>query len=221
MFNQTIRKINLSVVLFRLGGWTPFWKQIRRLIYYSDFYVALERDTSQPREPIPCQEDYSTMLATEDDFRQILKLVNQESRLSAIELIGRISTYEFGFHRCYIDKNRQTGAIYSFRWLILPQDDAFQNNHKLKSIQPVMRENEGLLENGYTFEKYRGKRISTASVDRLCVLAQQQGITKVRAYIKVENQSSFASLHRAGFKEFEEIKETKFFFFLKRNYKSI
>jgi RimJ/RimL family protein N-acetyltransferase len=221
MFKQTIRKIKLSVVLFRLGGWKPFWEQIRRLIYYSDCYVALERDTSQPQEPVSCQVDYTTTLATEDDFRQILNLVKQESRLSAIELISRINTYEFGFHRCYIDKNRQTGAIYSFRWLILPEDDAFQKNHKLKSIQPVMRENEGLLENGYTFEKYRGKRISTASADRICVLAQKQGITKVRAYIKVENQSSFASLHRVGFKNFEEIKETKFLFFLKRNYKPI
>lgn len=221
MFKQTIRKIYLAVTLFRLGGWSPFWVEFRRLFYYSDLFVALERDTTQPREPVPCLEDYTTTLATEDDFRQILNLVNQESRPSAIELIRRISTYEFGFHRCYIDKNKQTGAIYSFRWLILPEDDAFQNNPKLKSIQPVMRKNEALLENGYTFEKYRGKRISTASVDRVCVLAQQQGITKVRAYIKAENQSSFASLHRAGFKEFEEIKETKFLFFLKRNYKTI
>src|SRR4030067_497402 len=90
------------------------------------------------------------------------------------------------------------------------------HNNLIQSQYPPgmskLEEDEVLLENIFTFPRYRGKGIMTSVTIFLADLARKQGFRRVMAYVDIENKASLKGFLRAGFYSYREEKEKRRFF---------
>ena len=102
-----------------------------------------------------------------------------------------------------------------FRW----SDDEGVVSQGFRSRLPKLKADEVLLENAFTFEKYRGKGIMPSVQVRLAELAKSNGFKRMLAYIHQDNLETLPKVfERIGFQKFEEISELKLLFLTKRSH---
>ena len=86
--------------------------------------------------------------------------------------------------------------------------------HGFKGRFRELKAGDALVENIYTFEKYRGKKIMSSVLVRIANSLKQNGFKRMLAYIRQNNIDSLQKTYeRIGFQKFEEILERKLFFF--------
>ena len=76
---------------------------------------------------------------------------------------------------------------------------------------PELKKDEVLLENCYTFEKYRGKGIMPALVCELQKKAAGK-FQRMLTYVRQDNSASLRVFEKLEYKKFEEASELKLFF---------
>ena len=126
------------------------------------------------------------------------------------EILRRISFHGRGFESCYM-ATTDTGEVCHMAWLL-----SASHNGLIASQYPPgtskLKEDEALLENIFTFPRYRGKGVMTAVTAELANLAREQGFRRLVAYVDVENKTSLRAFHRAGFHPCgEETEQWRFF----------
>ena len=87
-----------------------------------------------------------------------------------------------------------------------------------RSRLPRLKADEILVENAFTFEKYRGNRIMPSVMVELSEVARKNGFKRMIVYVPQDNIASLKGCERSGFKKFEEIPELKLLFFTKRKH---
>jgi GNAT superfamily N-acetyltransferase len=148
--------------------------------------------------------------ASREAFKKISARLNEESGQDVFEILRRVSFYERGFDACYF-ASTNSGEVCHMAWLL----SASHNNLIQSQYPPGMsklEEDEVLLENIFTFPRYRGKGIMTSVTIFLADLARKQGFRRVMAYVDIENKASLKGFLRAGFYSYREEKEKRRFF---------
>ena len=218
VLKEALRKVRYAVLLARVGGPKVFFRQLKRQVYSRATFIGLEKNLNTKCAPVPCQVEYSLQLASEKDMEEVVQKAKTESKDSAHELVQRSWFYEFGFHDCYIARTIDTGELCFMQCLISKKYDNLLNQG-FKYWFPKLKEDEAILENAYTFEKYRGKRIMPSVMVKLSELASSKGYKRVITYVEQDNIASLKGCQRAGFKQFEKIPELKLFFITKRGHR--
>lgn len=217
MLKRAYRQLRYAIRLARAGGLKVLFQQLWRQIYSKATFIGLERSLDTNGIQVPCQLEYSFYPATEKDMEEVLEKAATESRASAHELIQRKWFYESGFRNCYVARTSDTGELCHMQWIVSPKDEPVMRQGFKKRL-PRLKEEEVLLENMYTFEKYRGNRITPSAITRLAELARNNGYKRMITYVRQDNTASLKGCQRAGFKKFEEIPELKLLFFTKRKH---
>jgi len=219
MLNGTLGRFNYGITLLRTGGIKTFFKHLRSVFYYSEVLLGLEMRFDKDKiDDLPAALPFYMKLASKDDIEEILRKAQEESPESVYELIHRKLFYESGFARWYVGKVVGTDDICYMQWLVRPHDEITKSK-TFKGRYTELKENEFLLENAYTFEKYRGKGIGAAAMLKLTRIAsdeERQNTGRMITYVNKDNRSSLRMCEKIGFKVFEERQDRQIFLILRR-----
>jgi ribosomal protein S18 acetylase RimI-like enzyme len=218
MLKRAFRTLRYAALQLKLGGPKPFFLQLKRQIYSKSIFLGLEKDLDTNGQRVSSKLPYSLQRGSEKDMEDLLARAKSESKGSVHELIARKWFYECGFHDCYVARTADTREICFVGWLLSTKDDNLVNQG-FKSRLPKLEKDELLLENCYTFEKYRGKNIMPSVLVKLWQQAKSQGFKRVITYVRKDNRSSLRVFEKLGLNKFEEIPELKLFFFTKRKHR--
>ena len=215
---QAFRKIRYAILELRYGGLRTFFRQLRRQVYSRATFLGLEKALDGKNTPIPCGIRYSLRPASGKDMEEVLQRARTESKESVHELIQRKWFYESGFRNCYVGRTDNGDELCYIQWLVSSEDREAMN-HGFKGRLPRLKEDEVLVENVFTFQKYRRKGVMSSAVVELAEIAREKGFKRMLAYVREDNIASLKAFEKAGFKKFEEIPEVKFLFFTKRKHR--
>ncbi len=219
MFNSIFKNISYIALLIRVGGLKIFFKHLKNVFYYSNVLIGFEKIINTGEvEGLPSKIPFYLQRASPEDIREILRKIPQESGESAYELIQRIRFFESGFQGCCVGKITGTDDICYMQWLILPQDP-ITNSSNFKIAFPQLKENEFILENAYTFEKYRGNGFLPASFAKMVKLTDIAGMPvpkRAITYVSKDNLVTLKIAQKIGYTKFEERLDRKILFFNRR-----
>jgi hypothetical protein len=196
--------------MLRIAGLRIFLEQLRKHVYSRATYIGLERDLSVPDSPVQCAIKYTLCLATAEDMDEILQKAKTESKESARELLRRRRFYERGFHNCYVARTADSGELCYMEWVITAKDNDLIG-HNLSPL-PIMKPDEFMVENSFTFEKYRKCHVQTAVRHDLTEMMKKQGFKRGIGYVDQNKTAYVKSLLIDGRRPFEEVNELRLFF---------
>jgi len=212
MVGRVIAKARFATLLLRIAGPTILLVQLKRQIYSRGVFLGLEKDLRTDGYHVTSGVDYRLGVASPEDIQEVFENAKRESRESAIELIQRIWFYDAGFHNCYVARTADSNELCYMQWMLSCADsDLIVSSFDGKF--PRLGDDEVLLENAYTFEKFRGKRVMPAVELELADIARQKGFKRMITYVREDNIASLKGCERAGFKVFERVLEGKLLFF--------
>ena len=215
MLDSAFRKVRYGILLIKNGGLWLFWHHLKRQIYSRTTFWVLERNLQTDNGHIPCGVQYSLHPASREDMEEALQISKSESRKAAYDLIQRKWFYESGFHDCYVARTADTNDLCHIQWLVSSADEQVVSRG-FRGRFPRLREDEVLVENVFTFEKYRGKGIMPSAIDALSRMARGKGFKRMLTCVSEDNTYSLRGFERAGFRKFDEIRETRFLFSIRR-----
>ena len=216
MLQRALKTVRYAAQLWKLGGPRVFFPRLTRQIYSRDTLYGLEKTLSANGRRIESRLPYILNKASEKDIDELLSLVKTESRQAAHELLERKWFYENGFHDCYLARTADTGEPCGIAWLVSAEDDVVARG--FGSRLPALKNGEVLLENCYTFEKYRGQGIMPSLVHELQEMALTRGFKRLFTYVRRDNAASIRVFEKLDFRQFEEVPELKLLFQTKRKH---
>ncbi|OGO20818.1 MAG: hypothetical protein A2144_03455 [Chloroflexi bacterium RBG_16_50_9] len=217
MLTRVLRKLFYAARLFKVGGPRVFWHQLKRQIYSRDTLFGLEKTWNADGAQVSSRLQYVLSKASEEDMAEVLSRAKTESKQAAHELVERKWFYDCGFHDCYVARTVDTGEPCCLAWLVSAEDNDVVTQG-FGSRLPALKKDELLLENCYTFEKYRGKNLMPAVVLDLWKMAGGHGFRRLITYVRQDNTASLKVFEKLAFREFEKIPELKFLFFTGRKH---
>jgi GNAT superfamily N-acetyltransferase len=206
-----------AALLLKIGGLKAFFTQLRRQIYSKDILFGLEKDLDANIAQVSSRLPHSLRQASETEMEELITKAKAESKESVHELIERKWFYECGFCDCYAARTTDTGDLCFVAWLVSAKNGHLVNRG-FKSRLPRLGEDELLLENCYTFEKYRGNGIMPSVLVELRELARSKGCKRLIAYVRQDNAASMRVFEKLAFRQFDKVPELKLFFFTRRKH---
>lgn len=122
------------------------------------------------------------------------------------ELLARILFYECGFKNCYALK--VNGTIACLQWLVYPSENEIIER-RFKRRFATLKPKQVMVENSFTFPRYRGLGLMNVICTELLQIAQAQGYVGAICYVIKENINALNQLTQTGFKIRRIIKEYK------------
>lgn len=207
---HVLKKIYYALILVRKGGFGIFLRQFWWRLFSKTRYIWLSKDLESSVSSDSSEVQYSLQPATPVAFMKILNSLDEQRSQDVFEILRRISFYDRGFDACYLALT-DAGEICHIAWLLTANhNDLIRNNYP--PGMRLLKENEALLENVFTFHRYRGKGIMTSVIFDLMKIARNNGLHRVLAYVDIENMISQKGFHRAGFRPYDEEKEIRRYF---------
>ncbi len=220
MLKTVLRKSRYVLRVLKIIGPGMFLRQLKGRIYSRTAFIGLEKDLNAESVPVQCRIEYTLHPGTEEDMEEVLQKTKSESKESARELLRRKSFYESGFRNFYVARTGDTNEICHIKWMITADDNDVIRNSSGNTL-PLLKAGEVIVENTFTFEKYRRTRIGAAVRRDLAEMARKKGFKRMIGYVERDNPASLRSFIIDGYHQFEEIDELRFLFLIKRKYMKV
>jgi len=206
-----LRESYYAFLLLKIGGALVFFRQLKRLIYSRATEIALQENLNGNCVEVPSRIEYLLRPGTKQDADELIQKVKTESKESTHRLLYRKWCYDCGLRNFYVARTMDTDDLCYIVWMISAEDNDVLER-ELKGWFPKLKEGHCLLDNAYTFERYRGNGIMASVTAQLCEIAKSKGFRRVLAYVLKDNIPSLKSCEQAGFKAFKEVPEMKLAF---------
>ena len=205
------------MLLLKVGGPIPFLHQLRRQIWSRANFLGMEKTLNAESVQVPCAIEYRLRPASKEDLEEMVRLARLEGKEAVRELVQRKWFYDCGFHDCYVARTVKDNELCYVQWLVSRVDnkaidDGFGNR------LPRLQEDEILVENAFTFSKYRGNRLYPSALLQLAEVARKRGFRRMLVYVREDNIASLKGCERAGFRVFEKVPEVKLLLLTKRSH---
>jgi len=209
-----LKKLHYAFLLVRKGGTGVLLRQLFSRVSSTSTYVWLAKDLGPSSSPGAARTSLALQPASAEAFQGILARLGEEKGKDVFEILRRVSFYERGFDACYLALT-DSGDVCHIGWLL-----SARHNDLIRSEYPPgtdsLKADESLVENIFTFPRYRGKGIMLSVLQQMEDLAGKQGCRRVVAYVDTTNTASLAGFNRAGYKPYGEEKEYRRFFRIRR-----
>ena len=152
-----------------------------------------------------------------DDFQHPNALIDLKIRLAKAsdhlyfsEENTNFGLVEKDIRSCYVATDTDDKPCFR-NWLLEPsQNDKIMGF--FHSFFPILKEDEALLEGGFTVNSYRGEHIMAAAISRISERGMDIGARYVLAFVDIKNSYSLKGCKRAGFNPYS-IRQEKWFLF--------
>ena len=204
---------NFSLILQNLGGSTLFQLLLSRIFsknYYYDVKLTLKNMKQYTLSREPAGE---ISILNAQDLKLLKNSLKSLSPVDRKELLARILFYEQGFQNCYVLKI--DGNIVYLQWILYPSENDIINKY-FKNIFRPLHDKEVMIENAFTYPKFRGLGYFPYVTLYLLNMAKKQGYTSAITYIKHDKIMILNELYKMGFKITQLIRERKFLGFIYR-----
>jgi GNAT superfamily N-acetyltransferase len=205
-----LRKLYYALLLLKNGGFRAAMDYIRTGLFSVTTYLWLVKDLTSAESLSQSQMRYKLQPASPANFGELVHHLKDEKGQALLELLRRLSFYRRGFDTCYVAM-AESGEICYMQWLISPR-----HNELLRTNFPfrmrLLKEDESMLENAFTFPRFRGKGIMGSVMLELAGIARNQGFKRLVTQVEKNNEASLKGCYRVGFRAFTEQQEVKFLF---------
>ncbi len=174
------------------AGLRVFLNQTWHQVYGNTTFLVTTKRLADPmaESPFRCVVSRATRQDVDDLFREM----QRESRAARYQLLARRWYHERGFGDCYITRTADTGEVCNVRWIVTPAhiramgwEDRFP-----------LEDDEVMLENVYTLERFRRQGVQIASVTQSRAIALEMGFRRTRGYADESNVPQLWSLRKQG-----------------------
>jgi hypothetical protein len=159
-------------------------------------------------EEMKIRREISIRKINDQDLKKIIQMVKVLDPDSKMEILSRILFYNYGFENCYIGITKEDEIAY-IQWLIYPYENTNIENH-FKNIFYPLRENQVMIENVFTFPKFRGLNLMPTISIRLLNIAKESGCKSAVMYVRKDRITALNENMKLGFKITKMITEYKF-----------
>jgi hypothetical protein len=189
-------RVGTIVSLLRRGRVDDLGRTLRMRWHSTHEAYGMRRDLAEPFETPPAKIPVTVRQVTDADVAAILgsRAGSEHERIELIERQGLLAQRR---ERCFVAVDA-SGAPTFVQWLFLPEDNAFVQSH-FKGVFLPLAPGEALLENAYTFERYRGLAIMAHAMSRICEEARALGCRWGVTHVGCKNVPSLKGCARAGF----------------------
>ena len=214
------RRTPLDKALFILStlGLRYTLRVVLRNLLYVDHYYLLTLNLRSLELRLP--RTFETTLAeiSEEDLAEITEVLPSLDPGSRKELLIRLAFYDAGFKNCYVART-PSGELAHLQWLIYPdENDIIRSQFKNRFY--ALKAKQVMVENAFTFPKYRGLGLVQSITYELLQKARAKGARAALCYIIKTNTESINQFMSLGFKITELLREVKFLLVTKRALKN-
>lgn len=182
---------------------------VRDTLFSVNHYYMLGRSLNTPIEyPFFRKPDLSFLKVddvTIDLMKEQVKSLPPDDRR---EMLGRLHFHTCGFSNCYVMKAGEEIAY--VQWIIFPQENDVIASRFSSKFYPLS-EKQIMVENVFTFPRFRGRGLLPFGTLQLLELARSRGYASAICYIRKENITSLNEFSKMGFKIMKLLKEYKVF----------
>jgi hypothetical protein len=181
----------------RLGGKTMLRLLGSRILSINHFYI-LGKNLLSPADGAPAFAIKAPVTeATEEDIAQIEASLETLEENERKEVVGRLLFYWSGFRNCYVVKNG--GKIAFLQWIIYPSENGIIQEKFSTKFSPL-GENQVMIENAFTFPRYRGMGYLRHGTSHLLEVARSKGYKSAVSYIRKDRVDSLNEFVKMGFR---------------------
>lgn len=186
-------KVNLSLLL--------------RRIFSIEHYYVLQRSLSHPIDIPKIRLQVDLKKVNDDEMRLVTEKIDYLDTDSKRELISRILFYRKELNHCYIGKTKDDKIIY-LQWLIYPTENDIIKKF-FKGFFTPLKDHQVLVENVFTFPKFRGQGLMMHITAKLLEIARNDGYKGAIMYIRKDRIESLSQNMTLGFKITSLLREYK------------
>jgi hypothetical protein len=182
---------------------------VQRIFSIDSFYF-LRKNLREPLVEKKFRISYTLEKLNESDWKIISDDLKSSDITTQKEYLRRLFFYKAGFKNCYVLKNKN-GEITSMCWIIYPSENEKLRKY-FKSELFVLQDNQVLLENVFTFPRFRGFGFSPAITTELLKIAKDEGYNSALAiiYSMKERITSLNDMMNIGFRIIKLVKDYRF-----------
>lgn len=207
---RALAVIRFGLLTLRYAGPKVALRKLGHQIYGSTIFLYYVREHKETRVS-PITFPLRTVLASEEDLKEFFEQANRESNDGKYQILTRKWYHERGFGTPYVHKTLDTDEICGIQWLVTDKDI---ERAGFKGRFPELKENECLIENAYTLERFRGKGIQASSKMREIMLSM--GLIWMKGFVAEDNIPALRLLKRLEGKIFERVLERHILFRVSR-----
>lgn len=206
--------IKSIISLFKSMGLNVTCKALLRNIASINHYYILQRGLADLIEERVSRVKFYICIANNEDIMTIINNIKYIDNPSRKEIFIRMLFNNSGFKNCYIAKTT-SGDIACLQWLIYPNENDIIKKYYSNRFN-LLREKQVMVENAFTYPKYRGLGLKRDMTNELLKEAKKRGYTSAITYVRKDLIHSINENIRNGFKITKLVTECKIFGFTKR-----
>ncbi|MDR3566732.1 MAG: hypothetical protein P4L43_01755 [Syntrophobacteraceae bacterium] len=184
-----------------------------RLLSFNQVFI-LQTSLLSVSAPHPHRMQFSLSRVEEGDWTEILRQAHCVDTESRREIFARAMFFKNGFKNCYALRSK-TGLIAHIQWVVFPEENDLIGTHYRGHFMPLDR-GEIMIENAFTFPRFRGLGLYAYGTRGLMDLGRQQEYKKASSYVRSEKVASLNELIRLGFSFKRVVREYKVLGFTRR-----
>lgn len=142
------------------------------------------------------------------DIRELVKCIHTLDAESKKEIISRILFYQAGFKNCYIARTKNNEIAY-LQWLVFPSENPIIKKYFSRKFYSL-QEGQVMIENAFTFPKFRGLGLLPGITRELMTIAKESGHRAAITYIRKDKIASLNEFINMKFKIIKLVKEYRF-----------
>jgi hypothetical protein len=209
LITDIVELLDKSVYLFMALGAVELLQLLAsRLFLGVEHYYQLGKSLAAPLGcPAPLGITATIEEISKEDWLKIQNTLPSLDAKDKRELLARQFFYWDGFTNCYVIKN---GADIAFiQWIIYPSENSIIKEKYPTKFSPLSS-TQVIIENAFTFPRYRGRGYLLHGTAALLDLARGSGYKSAICYIRKDRIASLNEFMRMGFKIIRIMREYKF-----------
>jgi GNAT superfamily N-acetyltransferase len=203
---QAFSVVHFGLLILKQAGPRVFVQKLKNQLCGHTVFLVTTRRLDEPN--FPSSFECTVSQASPEEAEELFREIRRESPNGRYDLLVRKWYHDQGFGDCYITRAKDTNEICNVRWAVTPE-----HIRQLRwEARFPLEDDEVMLENVYTLERYRRKGVRTASASQAREIVKRKGFKRTKGYVEENNIQQLRLNQREGTKVSAKLVERHFLF---------
>lgn len=204
---MALEDTNRIIYVLRSLGLPAFVRLLGSMLFSFNHYYILGINLLVPlKNPVAANPKMSPSLITGEDIAYIRNNLDSLEPEDRREILSRLFFYERGFVNCYV--MRRGDDVAYIQWIVFPaENDLIARNYSRRYSPLTARQ--VMIENAFTFPRYRGRGYFLHGTVHLLELAKNSGYSSAVCYIRKDRITPLNEFTQIGFRIIRMVREYK------------